>query len=178
MRKGFNYDNPSESKIALMSDMYPRSVTACGCLFYKVNPLRLMLIKYADPRWPRYDDCGGQIDVTDSSVQEAQIREVCEETNHQIPYEEIRKRITASSEVSYNHMAKYYVTLIKVEEEFYPDGSLFGNCEEHDQIKRTIDWYPYTLVRDQLAMRLAKCKELLGTLQAPSKRDELCNCST
>jgi 8-oxo-dGTP pyrophosphatase MutT (NUDIX family) len=166
MRKGFNYDNLSESKIARMSDMYPRAVTACGCLFYKVNPLRLMLIKYADPRWPRYDDCGGQIDVADSSLQEAQIREVCEETNHQIPHEEIRQRISTSTTVSYNHLTKYYVTLIKVEEEFYPDGTLFGNREDHDQIKRTIDWYPYSMVRDQLAMRLAKCKEMLDMLDS------------
>lgn len=151
-----------------MSEMYPQSVTACGCLFYKTNPLRLMLIKYFDPRWPRYDDFGGQIDPTDSSVQEAQIREVSEETNQQIPKEEIRKRL--SSTVFYNPMSKYYLTLVKVEEEFYPEGDLFGDLEEHDQIQRTIRWYHYGEVRDQLAMRLAKCKDLMASLDNIERR--------
>lgn len=163
-RKVFNYDCQTDSKMASPNEMYPHSVTACGCLFYKVKPLRLMLIKYKDPKWPRYDDCGGQIDAEDSSIQEAQIREVLEETNHQIPASELRARIEQATTVFYNPMSKYYLTLIKVDDDFYPDGKLFGDQEEHDKIIRSINWYQYTIVRDQLAMRLVKCSKLMSFL--------------
>ena len=70
MRKIFNYDNFTESKIIDFNDkkqMYENTISACGTLFYKIKDgkLWLLLIKYDDPNWPRLDDFGGQIDNDD-----------------------------------------------------------------------------------------------------------------
>ena len=85
-RKIFNYDNLNESKIVKnlkSDDLFENSISACGCLFYKIidNQVELLLIKYKDPSWPLLDDFGGVIDTTDISVHQAMVREVSEETN-------------------------------------------------------------------------------------------------
>ena len=167
MRKVFNYENLHESSISERLNTFPLSISACGCLFYKTDPLRLMLIKYADPNWPLLDDFGGQIDLDDYSVKCAQFREIMEETNVIIPTELLSSLLyKKSNKIFYNKFSKYYLSLIHVEEDFYPDTAIFGNREIHDNIIRTVNWFPYSDARKKLSKRLILCKELINYLDS------------
>lgn len=164
MRKVFNYDNFDESTVVDKSKLqqYENTISACGCLFYRINDktsdIEMLLIKYNDPTWPRLDDLGGQIDASDTSVFGAMSRETLEETNNQIDIKEFLNKDKAH--FLYNKKSKYYFALIKVDMNFYPDTTIFGDTEFTDNIKRTIGWYKYKDIKQQLAFRLYYCTEL------------------
>lgn len=157
----FNYDNINEHKMVTSlksDDLYKNSISACGCLLYKIknNKIELLLIKYENKNWPLLDDFGGQIDNTDKSVYDAMVREIEEETNNVITGKIISKKKIVKT--FYNHHSKYHLLLIQVDDE-YDDTSIFGDFEKTDNIKRTIDWYPYKDVKNKIAFRL-KIKDL------------------
>ena len=168
-RKIFNFDNLAESKLvtdlADKTQIYTNSISACGCLFYKRganSEIELLLIAYADPNWPRLDDLGGKIDLTDETVDAAIAREVSEESNRMIEVDYIAH--VHDIPTFYNHQAKYVVKCIEVNNEFFPDTDLFGTVETHDNIERTIKWYKYTEIKTKLAYRLYYNKNLIEYL--------------
>lgn len=171
LRKIFNYDNMGESKIVDFADansMYTNTISACGCLFYKElkNTKQLLLIKYEDPNWPKLDDFGGRIDDTDDSVFAGIIRETVEETNGVINEEYLSKIILDGKYKSfYNRQSKYFMILVKVDDNFCLDTKLFGELEITDNIKRTIDWHDYDSVKDTLAYRLSKNSEFMKYIE-------------
>jgi hypothetical protein len=169
-RKIFNYDNQTESKIVDMTkktELYENSVSAGGCLFYKEinNKKKLLLIKYEHPAWPRLDDFGGVIDNTDDTLENAIIREVLEESNFIIT-EKIMKHIFKNKKYIqfYNKQSKYTNILVKVEDDFFLDTTVFGTVETTDNINRTVSWYDYDECKELLAFRIYKNKELMDFL--------------
>jgi predicted NUDIX family NTP pyrophosphohydrolase len=159
-RKIFNHDNKSESKIiAGLGNkhlLYENSISACGCLFYRVHDakLQLLLISYSDPGWPRLDDLGGKIDEKDVSIIDAISRETSEETNGVISEEFMRTHLLNETNTFYNKQSKYYVVVSRVDEKFHPNTSVFGDFEQTDKIHRVINWIDYTSAKPKLAIRL------------------------
>ncbi len=171
LRKIFNYDNTNESKIVDMykrDELYENTISAVGCLFYKeINKKKkLLLIKYDDPNWPRLDDFGGRIDNVDNTIEDAIIREMQEETNHKIEKKNIKKILESKHYVPfYNKQSKYYCILVKVDDDFFVDTTIFGDHEITDNIKRKIAWYDYDECKDNLAFRLLKNQNLTDFLE-------------
>jgi 8-oxo-dGTP pyrophosphatase MutT (NUDIX family) len=170
-RKIFNYDDLSQSKIIKLTDkknLFVNTISAAGCLFYKEatnGHKKLMLIKYVDPKWPRLDDLGGKIDEKDATIYDAIVREALEETNNVIPETKMRQLVSGKTNKHfYNKQSKYYLILIKVNDQFYPNTEVFGDLEEHDQILRTISWYNFDDIKDQLAFRLLYNSQLMTEL--------------
>jgi len=169
-QKIFNYDNLSESKLVQMNDkknMYTNTISAAGCLFYKntKNGKELLLIKYADPSWPKLDDLGGKIDSNDKTIIDTIVREVGEESNNIISESQIRNLLLQKeNKYFYNKQSKYYLILVKVDDKFFPDTSVFGDKEEHDKINRTINWYNFIDIKQKLAYRLVGTIQLMKEL--------------
>ncbi len=157
-RRIFNYDNAQETMIIYEPGQgYEKSIFAAGCLFYKFvnNEPYVLLIKYSDPKWTRLDDLGGRIDMTDVSLDAAIIREVREESNGVIDAETMRKLLNNPSTLTFYHKrGKYCLKMVKVDDSFYPDTTVFGKRELTDDIERTIAWYKYYDVVDNMAERL------------------------
>lgn len=153
--------------------LYQNSVSACGCLIYKIvnNRLMLLLIKYADPNWPRLDDFGGQIDETDLTVFDAICRETSEETNGVINEEYINDLIENDKSIKtfYNKQSKYFLMLMETNKKFCSDTSKFGNIEVADKIKRQINWYNYSEIKNDLSFRLLNNKKLIEHLDIIEK---------
>lgn len=163
LRKVFNYDNMNESQIGEKTNMnvYTNNISACGCLLYKVvdNNIKLLLIQYDDVNWPRLDDFGGQIDLTDNTIDECINRELLEETNNVLNLSMFNDKLCF-----YNQKSKYYFYLIKTSSEFLEDTTIFGDRELADNIGREINWYNYNDVKDKLAYRLLCCDKLIDYL--------------
>jgi ADP-ribose pyrophosphatase YjhB (NUDIX family) len=167
MRRIFNHNNLKESKIINFShknEMYPQTISSCGCLFYKKNG-KLLLIKYDDPEWNRYDDLGGQIDIEDDSIFTAMAREIAEETNNILSFKFINKLFEQNKiHLFYNEQSKYYCNIICVSDNFMENTDIFGDLEIHDNIKRSIKWYDYKKVKKMLSYRLLNNKSLINFL--------------
>ncbi len=110
--------------------------------------VQLLLIRCANPLRPRFDDLGGKIDIQDASLEEAMAREVCEETNGILGASHIQPVARY-----YNPAAKYVLSLVRVDESFAADTTVFGT-QEYGNHERIIDWYDYDSVRSMLATRL------------------------
>jgi|SRR5579862_730898 len=172
-------------------------VTACGSLFFKeVNSdIYLLLIKYENPKWPHYDDFGGKVDEQDDNISSTIMRETSEETNGIISKDMMKNfpptlmeyskkgnifpnRLGAiSSKLFYTKQSKYCLQLIEVTNSFFQDTSVFGDREITDDIKRTINWYKYENVKNNLAMRLRNneliaCFDLLKLIGQQNKVED------
>lgn len=178
VRRIFNYNNLNESKVIISLDdkskLYEKSISACGCLFYKKTEdgkIKLLLISYTDPSWPKLDDFGGRIDESDMSVFDTIKRETYEETNKVIDNGIMDKfLISGRFEPFYNLQSKYYVIVIEVDNNFFPNTEIFGDFEETDKIKRIVKWYDYDDVKDKLAFRLLKNNDLIKYLNKKLKK--------
>lgn len=173
LRKIFNYENLDESKIVCMQSdrkkLYDNSISAGGCLFYKINNNRLylLLIKYADPNWPLLDDFGGQVDQNDITIFDTITRETTEETNNIITKDYLLDWIQNGETKSfYNKVSKYYLILIEANENFYNNTDIFGSVEFADNIKREIKWFDYLKNKNKLSHRLGKNPNLLKYLDS------------
>lgn len=174
-RKIFNFDELTEGKVVenlnKKTELYENSISACGCLFYRIynSKLQLLLISYSDPGWPKLDDLGGRIDVSDSSVFEAIARETSEETNNVIDKEFMMKLLPNIKTTFYNKQSKYFVTVHGVNESFHSDTTVFGNFETTDKIDRTIHWFDYDVVKSKLSIRLLANSDLIRHLDIINK---------
>jgi 8-oxo-dGTP pyrophosphatase MutT (NUDIX family) len=121
-------------------------VSASGILFYKIinNECYLLLIKYNDLKCDRYDDFGGCIDQCDQSIYDAMIRECQEETNGVINKYIIDKYLQKDYDLHHNKYSRYLGFLKQVDNDFFPDTSVFGNLEIHDNLKRIVQWIKYS----------------------------------
>lgn len=169
MRKIFNLENLSESKIVKWTqknDFYPYSISAGGCLFYKIinNKIKLLLIEYDDKTYG-LDDLGGKTDDIDNTPIETIAREVEEETNLVITKNMVNTMIINNHCMTfYNQYSRYFMILILVHDGFFPDDTIFGTYEIHDNIKRKIKWFDYDECKPNLAYRLSKNNELISYL--------------
>lgn len=166
-RKIFNYDDLEESKMVsslkAKTQLYPHTISACGCLFYKKKEKELLLISYDDPNWPNYDDFGGIVDEEDETVFSTICREVAEETNDVISEHDIKKILKSGKyKKFYNEKCKYFFILVQVQDTFHKNTLVFGNVEQTDNLKRKIMWIEYdNKLKDCLAVRLKSCSELI-----------------
>ena len=172
-RKIYNYENLEESKcissLKNKKKLYPKTISAAGCLFYNKKTQSLLLISYADKNWPNYDDFGGTVIEHDNTIFETIQREVSEETNGHISEIYMRKLIKSKNyKTFYNETCKYFFLVANIENEF-EDTSIFGNYEETDNILRTVSWIKYTDALPKLSIRLKNCNELITFLNTEFK---------
>jgi ADP-ribose pyrophosphatase YjhB (NUDIX family) len=162
-----------------MKNVYQNSISACGCLFYKIvnSRVQLLLIQYDHPNSRLLDDFGGKIDENDETVVDTIARETSEETNNLITKEDLKEWIHNDPKILtfYNKCSKYYLKLIEVKEQrsnfllFDIDMDRFGTMEITEKIQRKVNWFDYEKNKSRLAERLAKNKELIEYL------DRCCN---
>ncbi len=171
-RKIFNRDNMTQNKIVqslgAKADLYENSISACGCLFYRIqnNKFQLLLISYSDPNWPKLDDFGGKIDNDDTSVFEAIARETSEETNDIISKEFMMELLPTINKTFYNKQSKYFVAVSEVDNSFHNNTSTFGSFESTDKINRTVHWFNYEDIKPKLSLRLLANLDLIKYLDA------------
>ena len=170
-RKIFNFDDLDESKVihrnqfGKLKGQYPRSVSAAGVLFYRVdehNRVKLLVIEYADRDY--LDDLGGKVDLEDPTLDATIAREVAEESNGILGAAET----TAYHAEFYNHASKYCVRLVRVDEGFHNDTSIFGDHEGLKSYIRRLVWMDFEAARGRLAHRL-RIPSLLAFLGNPSQ---------
>ena len=141
---------------------YP--VTAAGILFYKLKAgrLYLLLISYEDPARRLLDDFGGKTDCVDDTIFDTICREAAEETNSIV---KVDRKSILSMPAFYNAKAKYYLVLQRLNSGAYQSPSIFGDVEDTNNIKRTINWYEYSeRLKPRLCYRLKGCTVLLKFL--------------
>jgi hypothetical protein len=172
-RRIFNYENLTETKIVSSLDakqeLYPKSISAGGCLFYKkvAGQIKLLLTSYPDPKWNKLDDLGGRSDHNDNTIFETIIRETMEESNNMIDVRFLLEKIKSNDYRSfYNLKSKYYIMLVEVDDDFSKDTSIFGTFEKTDKIVRYINWYDYDTAKPKLALRLSICNDLINYLDS------------
>jgi hypothetical protein len=115
-----------------------KQIFAAGVIFYKTENNKVyFLLEYVLDK-NMYEDIGGKVDLCDDTIYDTVIREVHEETNEKILL--TRERIETSP-YCYNEKSKYMIFFVKanINEETLNCG-VFGEIENHDNIKRIIDW--------------------------------------
>lgn len=131
----------NERKTIFYEDDPTQPVTAAGVILYRISgkAMELLLIYSRN----KLEDIGGKIDKIDETIEEAAAREVEEETNGQITADQIIDRLNsaASNQKVYVKNSKYLIYLIKAtNEERGLDKDDFGEYEDHDKIRRDIQW--------------------------------------
>lgn len=151
----FKKSQIKHNKIKLEND----EISAAGILFYKKENERiyLLLIKYKDPNWPKLDDFGGRTDLNDQTVFDTMARETAEETNGLVNLVNLDLDGLDKTRLRYNATSKYLCYLKPISANF-TQPSEFGDFEHADKIYRTIDWYDYDTILDDLAIRLNHLK--------------------
>lgn len=131
----------NERKTIFYEDDPTKPVTAAGVILYRISgkAMELLLIYSRN----KLEDIGGKIDKIDETIEEAAAREVEEETNGQVTADQIIDRLNsaASNQKVYVKNSKYLIYLIKAtddERELEKDD--FGEYEDHDKIRRDIQW--------------------------------------
>lgn len=141
-------------------------VSACGCFFVNTISKKILLIRYSDFEKP-LDDLGGKVDHIDINKIETIYREVDEESNGYINKQIISDLMHTNKYFAcYTEKSKYFFLTFEVDDSFFPDTSVFGTCEFHENLNRTIDWYDIKeVLRDKkLACRIL-CPGMLDYLK-------------
>lgn len=143
-----------------------QQVNACGCLFVNVKSKKLLLIKYFDQN-KLLDDLGGKVDHCDETILDTIFREVTEESNGLIDKPLILDLMhTNKYFVCYTIQSKYYFLTVEVDDTFFPDTSLFGLREVHENINRRIEWHTISdVMRDKSLSRRILCPNMLRYLK-------------
>ena len=175
--KIFNYENFDEYTVnnyMMGSDghyvktHFRRQIMAAGCLFYKIveGEVYLLVISYTDYNRDIFDDLGGKFDIYDETVTDGMFREVLEETNFKIGMGVLDDLICENNDNGYySDIAKYYCIMIKVDDTFFKDTTVFGDCEKAENIRRTINWHKYKDIKDKLAVRIKTCFSMIRKLE-------------
>jgi 8-oxo-dGTP pyrophosphatase MutT (NUDIX family) len=129
----------NKRKIIHLNDDPVQPATAAGVIIYKIvdKKMQILLINNRN----KFEDIGGKIDDIDPSIEAAAAREVDEETNGVITREAIMSRLTESVKTVYVKNSKYVIYILVAtpdEEKLCKDD--FGEYENHDKIKRDIQW--------------------------------------
>lgn len=130
-------------------------IRAGGVMFYKVNDGNIDLLLIHNNVRDYYEDFGGCTDEKDKSIEETIAREVEEESNGKFKKNNIIQRLKFAKK-SYTNTSKYLMYFIQVntEEEQYVSED-FGDKETHDNISRTINWYPLeNVLKDEFISKL------------------------
>jgi 8-oxo-dGTP pyrophosphatase MutT (NUDIX family) len=135
-----------------LDDDDEKPLRAGGVIIYKYvdeSNIELLLISSRG----QYEDIGGCTDINDTDIFDTVSREVEEETNEVITYNEIIKRLHDSVYV-YSKSSKYIIFIVQAtEEEENLNTEDFGNKEIHDDISRTISWISLSTVLDKDIIR-------------------------
>ena len=137
VRPTFKYDGDSDLEIR-----------AGGLIYYRVvdDDIEFLMIKCRG----RYEDFGGCTDAQDTCIQDTVSREACEESNEifeqDVVFDEIKKTCG-----TYYSKSKYVVYLVKTDIDYNVDD--FGDKEIHDNIERTVEWVPYSSLKNKEFIR-------------------------
>ncbi len=120
-------------------------VQAAGSLIYRINKdkndIEFLLIHNFKRNF--YEDFGGHTNFDDKNVFDTIARETNEESNYNLKFKSVKKRVMKSKLKVYIKKSKYLIYFIKATDtESNLVKSDFGNIEELDKIKRTVNWYP------------------------------------
>lgn len=139
-----------EKKIFYINNNESQPIMSAGLLIYKIENNKVKVLMSFSSKRKKYEDIGGQIELTDKCLHSTINREVIEETNGVI---KLTKQRTRQAEVDgdyyYNAKSKYVVFLVKAtpyEEKLTDD--IFGECENKDNLIRTISWKELNIFSD------------------------------
>ncbi len=139
-----------------------KQITAAGVMIYRFNnnDIEVLLV---DSRGT-YEDLGGRVDTKDKDIFSTAAREAFEESNELLNKRKIKSRIKTAPFV-YVEKLKYIVYIIPANsDEKSLISSDFGDIEEHDNINRTIKWFPLSVLtkseifKDKLNWRIKNRK--------------------
>lgn len=124
-------------------------VQAAGCLVYRINKdtneTEFLLIH--NYKRKLIEDFGGHVNPDDKNVFDTVARETNEESNYNLKFESVKKRVKKSNMKVYIKQSKYLIYFIKAtDRESKLVKKDFGTIEELDKIKRTVKWYPVTKI--------------------------------
>ena len=150
-------------------------VCAAGVLIYKINPetneLSVLLIKNAfDDGHFRYDDFGGKVEMTDSSIIYTAARECDEESNGIFARKQVETIIKENNMSIYYDIGRYMIFFVCVDlfdDAIMMEENVFGDHEILTNRKRTVEWVTMKQLSDigvQLNGRLRYCTGLMDTL--------------
>ena len=124
-------------------------IRAGGVIFYYQDSLTKnikILMQYTERNVDNikrnlYEDIGGKTDEVDTCINDTIIREVFEETNGIISKELIKEYLDKNNHCLYLHSSKYYLVLIKVNDNIKNiDRRSFGKIETSSNKKRQFFW--------------------------------------
>jgi predicted NUDIX family NTP pyrophosphohydrolase len=159
-RKTF-YLNSDESK----------PVTSAGVLLYRYIKGNMEVLM-ADARGT-FEDLGGIVDTKDKDIMSTATREAFEESNGLINKRKLKSRIKTAPFV-YVEKMKYVVYIVKANnDEKNLTMADFGKIEVHDNIPRTIQWFPVNkIIFDKLNWRI-KNRKIFDTLKEIKNEDSI-----
>jgi 8-oxo-dGTP pyrophosphatase MutT (NUDIX family) len=159
----FHESTVIDTQVTMARDVYKNPIVATGIIFYTYLNGRLCILLLQRHDSDVLEDLGGKIERSDSSVLNAAIREVREETNGVIQSDDIWYYIrlfhnyeNRENQVYYCAKSMYYCYLIEVSSSFMWDArEQMGYVEKHTGIRRTVDWYFVdTIHEERLAHRI------------------------
>ena len=124
-------------------------IRAGGVIFYYQDELTKnikILMQYTERTIDNvkknlYEDIGGKTDNVDTCINDTIIREVIEETNNIITKEILDKYFIKDNKYIYLKKSKYYLVLVKVEDDIKNiDRRLFGKEDNSSGKKRQFFW--------------------------------------
>lgn len=139
-----------EKKIFYINNNENQPIMSAGLLIYKIEDDKVKVLMSFSGKRKKYEDLGGQIELTDKCLHSTINREVIEETNGVI---KLTKKRTRQAEIDgdyfYNVKSKYVVFLVKATPyEELLDSKNFGDCENKDNLVRTISWQEVNIFSD------------------------------
>lgn len=117
-----------------------KPITAGGVMIYRMNNKEIEVL-LVDSRGT-FEDLGGRVDTKDRNILSTVAREAFEESNELLNKRKIKSRLKVAPFV-YVEKMKYVVYIIPANSnEKSLISSDFGDTEIHDNISRTIKWFP------------------------------------
>jgi hypothetical protein len=120
-------------------------IRAGGIIFYKYNKETcepdFLMIKCKK----KYEDFGGKTDAVDKCIEETVAREAQEESNNIFKKNEVLKKLKTHIG-AYCKFSKYLVFICRTDIEYDP--KKFGDYEQHDKLSRTVEWIPYSKLKN------------------------------
>jgi ADP-ribose pyrophosphatase YjhB (NUDIX family) len=138
-RPTFNYNDDTELEIRAGGLIYYRIVEDPDT---NISEPKFLMIKARG----KYEDFGGCTDKVDSCIEETVAREAFEESNEIFEQEQVLEQVKKTVG-TYNSRSKYVVFLVETSVDYNVKD--FGDREYHDNIERTVEWIPYSKLKDK-----------------------------
>lgn len=110
-------------------------IRACGVTFYSFHEGQMLLLLMKTSKW--YEDIGGKTECNDKNIYFTCAREVNEETNGVIEFDEIYQSLQ-HAKLSISRKSKYVSFYVEIP--WFENTEIFGDYELHEINKRSFQW--------------------------------------